>query len=96
MQESNNLEKLAKLLKNKKLIVALQRPSYSYNKVYNGKIKYEKSAGGVHLLFDALLKKTGGTMIARSSGNADKLIVDKENSIKVPPKEGKYKLKLIF
>jgi trehalose 6-phosphate synthase len=96
MQESNNLDKLAKLLKNKKLIVALQRPSYSYNKVYNGKIKYEKSAGGVHLLFDALLKKTGGTMIARSSGNADKLIIDKENSLKIPPKKGDYKLKLIF
>lgn len=86
---------IKKELGNRQLIVALQREPYIHTAV-DKKIEVKKAAGGVHLLLDGVLKKVGGTMVAVAGGDADQLVVDKKNRLKVPPKSEKYTLKRVF
>lgn len=94
-----NAEDLArfskKALKNKRLIVAIQREPYIHITTPEG-IKLDKVAGGAHVLLDGILKQVGGLMVAIGMGNADHLVVDEKGRIKVPPKEKSYTLKRIF
>ncbi len=96
MINAEDLIKFAKkALKNKQLVVAIQREPYIHILTREG-IKLDKIAGGAHILLDGILKQLGGSMVAIGSGNADHLVVDEQNRIKVPPKEKSYTLKRIF
>lgn len=86
---------IKKQLGKRQLAVALQREPYIHIKTSHG-IELKKGAGGVHILLDGILKKVGGTMVAVASGDADKLVVDAKNRIKVPPNHEKYTLKRVF
>lgn len=83
------------LLEGRKLIVALNSQPYTHYKTHSG-IQVKRGSGGAQHLMDYIMKKTGGTMIALSSGNADKSVGDKNNKIKVPPGKEEYTLKRIF
>jgi trehalose 6-phosphate synthase len=83
------------LLEGRKLIVALNSQPYTHYKTHSG-IQVKRGSGGAQHLMDYIMKKTGGTMIAVSSGTADKAVVDKNNKIKVPPGEEEYTLKRLF
>ncbi|QQG44232.1 MAG: trehalose-6-phosphate synthase [Candidatus Roizmanbacteria bacterium] len=96
MITADDLLRLTKrALKNKRLIVGIQREPYMHVKTDDG-IKVEKTAGGAHTLLDGILKQVNGVMVALASGDADKLVVDEKGRIKIPPKEKNYTLKRIF
>ena len=96
MINAEDLIKFAKkALKNKKLVVAIQREPYLHILTPEG-VKLDKMAGGAHVLLDGVLRKLGGLMVAIGSGNGDHLVVDEKNRIQVPPKEKSYTLKRIF
>lgn len=84
-----------KNLKNKLLVVAIQREPYLHVKE-NGSIKVEKATGGAHILLDGILRQVNGLMVALGSGNADKEVVDEKGRIIVPPDDKKYVLKRLF
>lgn len=46
--------------------------------------------------FDHLLKTRGGTWIASSSGNADRLVCNPNDEVLVPPQNGQYALKRLW
>ncbi|MCS7093206.1 MAG: trehalose-6-phosphate synthase [Patescibacteria group bacterium] len=84
-----------KNLKNKKIVVAIQREPYIHIKTPSG-IELQKTAGGAHILLDGILRKIGGLMVAIGSGSADSLTCDEKGRILVPPGEESYVLKRIF
>ena len=86
---------LQTLLKGRKLIVALNSQPYTHYKTHSG-IRVKRGSGGAQHLLDYVMKKTGGTMIALGSGNADKDVVNKENKIEVPVTKPLYTLKRLF
>lgn len=88
-------EFLKEFLKGKPIFVVAKREPYSHTKNGN-KITYQFPANGVSTALEPLMQASGGTWIAHGSGNADKLVVDKQDKIKVPPDEPKYTLKRVW
>lgn len=86
---------LQALLKGKKLIVALNSEPYVHFKTHKG-IQVRRGSGGAQHLMDYVMKKTGGVMVALSSGNADADVVNDKNKIGVPVGNPLYTLKRVF
>lgn len=80
----------------RKFIVALQKEPYSHVYGKDGRIELTKSAGGVHVLIDSVLKETGGTVVAMASGEADKEVVDADSRCVIKTGNRNYTLKRIF
>lgn len=96
MSTAADLATFAKLaLGSKKFIVALNSESYIHQKTLSG-IAIKRGSGGAQNLLDGILKKIGGLMVAVSSGNADKQVVDEKGRIQVPSENEAYTLKRIF
>ncbi|MEW6557353.1 MAG: trehalose-6-phosphate synthase [Elusimicrobiota bacterium] len=92
-------ETLQQLIKEKladyKFIVVSNRQPYSFE--YSGrKIKYTKTIGGLVTAVDPVMQTAGGVWVAYSSGDADTDIIDKNNTVKVPPEKNTYTQKLVF
>ncbi len=87
---------LKKNMANRRFIVALQREPSSHIYDENGGVKVQRSAGGVHVLLDSVLRETGGTVVAMASGNADKEVVDENNKVTIETDSKPYTLKRIF
>ncbi|CAN5150196.1 hypothetical protein BH09PAT2_BH09PAT2_06440 [soil metagenome] len=83
------------LLDGRRIIVAINSQPYTHNKTHRG-IQIKRGSGGAQHLMDYVMKKIGGTMVALSSGNADREVVDTENKIGVPMENPLYTLKRIF
>ena len=45
---------------------------------------------------EPVMQSTGGIWIAHGSGNADKLVVDQDDKLAVPPDDPKYTLKRVW
>jgi trehalose 6-phosphate synthase len=86
---------LSSLLKDKKLIVALNSEPYTHHWTSSG-ITVRRGSGGAQHLLDYIMKKTGGLMVALGTGNADRQVVDQEGKIDVPIHDPRYVLKRIF
>ena len=89
---------LQELIKEKftgyKFIVVSNRQPYSFE--YAGrKIKCVKTIGGLVTALDPVMQTAGGVWVAYSSGDADMSVVDKNNSVKVPPEKNLYIEKLV-
>lgn len=83
------------ILKNRKIVVVSNTEPYVHSKSGN-KISSFMPASGLITAIEPVMEACGGTWIAYGSGNADKLVVDKNNKIDVPPGEPKYTLKRIW
>ncbi|MES3031699.1 MAG: trehalose-6-phosphate synthase, partial [Patescibacteria group bacterium] len=83
-------------LKDRPIFVVSNREPYEHFTDSKGKINYKMPAGGVVAATEPVMEACSGTWIAWGSGDADKLVVDKDNKIKVPPNEPKYTLKRIW
>ncbi|OGE83893.1 MAG: hypothetical protein A3B10_02065 [Candidatus Doudnabacteria bacterium RIFCSPLOWO2_01_FULL_44_21] len=97
--EQNFIRYIKKTFADRQMIVVAQKEPYIHTTTEGSikEIKVEKAiGGGVNTLIDSILRKTGGTMFAVSSGDADHLMVDKEGKISVPPWNPSYTLKRIF
>lgn len=82
-------------LKNRSIFMVSNREPYIHTK-NGGKINYFFPASGMATAIEPVMQATGGMWIAHGSGDADRLVVDKQNKIKVPPDEPKYTLKRVW
>lgn len=82
-------------LDKKRFVLAIQREPYMHVHTPEG-IKVEKTIGGVGVLLDGILRKTGGFMVAMASGDADAEVVNGDGRIKMPPGEESYTLRRVF
>ena len=83
------------ILKNRKIVVVSNREPYIHSKSGN-KISSSIPASGMVTAIEPMMEACGGTWIAHGSGNADKLVVDTDNKVRVPPGEPKYNLKRVW
>lgn len=93
---AERLKQFAKdLLRDRAIVVVSNREPYIHTKVGN-KINYYFPASGMATALEPIMQATGGTWIAHGSGDADKLVVDKKDSLQVPPDDPKYTLKRVW
>ncbi|MFA4818641.1 MAG: trehalose-6-phosphate synthase [Patescibacteria group bacterium] len=92
-------ERLKQFVKNtledRTIVVVSNREPYIHTKVGN-KINYYFPASGMVTAIEPVMRACGGTWIAHGSGDADRLVVDKDNRLQVPPDEPKYTLKRVW
>ncbi|MFA5076115.1 MAG: trehalose-6-phosphate synthase [Patescibacteria group bacterium] len=82
-------------LKDRRIFVVSNREPYIHKKIKN-EISYDVPASGMVTALEPVMGACGGLWLAHGSGNADKLTVDAENKIQVPPDEPKYTLKRLW
>lgn len=83
------------VLKDRAIFMVSNREPYIHTR--NGKgISYHVPASGAVTAIEPIMQACGGMWIAQGSGDADKLTVDKDDKLKVPPDEPKYTLKRIW
>ena len=88
-------KKIKDIIGDRILIIASNREPYIH--IYkDGQIEYIRPAGGAVTALDPIMRVSRGTWVAHGGGNADREVVDKNNIIKVPPDNPKYKLKRIW
>src|SRR6185436_5852043 len=78
------------------LIVASYSEPYLHNYYKNGGINHSSAPGGVAVALDALMRERGGVWIAHGAGNADRAVVDQDNSDEVPPDSPAYRLRRLW
>ncbi|OGE19264.1 hypothetical protein A3J19_04635 [Candidatus Daviesbacteria bacterium RIFCSPLOWO2_02_FULL_41_8] len=83
------------ILKGRSIFMVSNREPYIHTKK-GGKISYYFPASGMVTAIEPIMQACGGTWIAYGSGDADKLIVNRNDKIKVPPDEPKYTLKRVW
>ncbi len=83
------------VLKGRTIFMVSNREPYIHTK--NGRdINYYVPASGMVTAIEPIMQACGGVWIAQGSGNADRLTVDKDDKLKVPPDEPKYTLKRVW
>ncbi|PIY68622.1 trehalose-6-phosphate synthase [Candidatus Roizmanbacteria bacterium CG_4_10_14_0_8_um_filter_39_9] len=96
MSNRDSLEKyIRKNLKDRSFYIVTNREPYIHNKTFEG-IEVTRPSGGAHTLLELIARVSQGTYIAHGAGSADKQVVDKNNCIKMPPKEKLFTLKRVF
>ena len=83
------------ILKDRTIVVVSNREPYIHTKVDN-KIEYYFPASGMVTAIEPVMQATGGTWIAHGSGDADRQVVDKNDTVQVPPDDPKYTLKRVW
>lgn len=83
------------ILKDRKIFVVSNREPYVHTKEGNT-IDYHFPASGMVTAIEPIMQATGGMWIAQGSGNADKLVVDQNDTIGVPPDDPRYTLKRVW
>lgn len=86
---------IKQLFKDRKFILVSNREPYIHTKIKN-EIAYFVPASGMVTAVEPIMQACGGTWIAHGSGDADRLVVDVKNKIRVPPDEPKYELKRVW
>lgn len=76
------------------LFVVSNREPYMHIKEGN-EVRVIVPAGGLVTALDPIMKAAGGTWVAHGSGDADFLVTDNRNRIKVPPEEPVYSLRRV-
>ena len=82
-------------LKGRSIFVVSNREPYVHKKI-KGEIAYSVPASGVVTAMEPVMEACGGLWLAYGSGDADKLVVDAQDKIQVPPDEPKYTLKRVW
>ena len=83
------------VLKDRTIFMVSNREPYIHTKKGRS-IDYYIPASGMVTAIEPIMQACGGMWIAEGSGDADKLTVDKEDKLKVPPDEPKYTLKRVW
>jgi len=77
------------------LVVVSNREPYLHNRDEGG-ITVKAATGGVAVALDALLRDRGGVWIAHGAGSADRLVVDADDKVQVPPDNPSYVLRRLW
>lgn len=76
-------------------IIVSNREPYIHS--YQGnEIKCEAAVGGVTTALEPVLSAIGGIWVAHGSGDADRVTVNSQNKLMVPPEEPRYTLKRVW
>lgn len=88
-------ELLATNLSGRKLIVVGNREPYLHR--YNGEdIECTRPASGMTAALHPIMEAAGGTWVAHGSGDADRMVVDKNDRVQVPPEAPAYTLRRVW
>lgn len=82
-------------LKDRKIFVVSNREPHSHAKIKN-EIRAEVPASGMVTALEPVMEACGGLWLAHGSGSADRLTVDKNDKVQVPPDEPRYTLKRLW
>ena len=82
-------------LKDRKIVVVSNREPYVHTRV-GSNVTYHFPASGMVTAIEPIMQACGDTWIAHGSGDADKLVVNAQNKIRVPPDEPKYDLRRVW
>ncbi|MDP3973738.1 MAG: trehalose-6-phosphate synthase [Candidatus Daviesbacteria bacterium] len=83
------------VLKDRTIFMVSNREPYIHTKKGRS-INYYIPASGMVTAIEPIMEACGGIWIAQGSGDADKITVDKDDKLNVPPEEPKYTLKRIW
>lgn len=83
------------ILKDRTVVAVSNLEPYIHTKS-GSHIAYHVPASGLITAIEPVMEATGGIWVAQGSGNADKLVVDQHDRIRVPVDEPKYTLKRIW
>jgi trehalose 6-phosphate synthase len=78
------------------LIVVSNREPYLHGQDPDGRIMVKAATGGVAVALDALMRERGGVWIAHGAGQADRLVVDGADKVRVPPDTPSYVLRRLW
>ncbi len=78
------------------IVVSNREPWVHQRDEATGAIVAKPTPGGVSVALDALMRERGGVWIAHGSGDADALVVDKHDSVEVPPDAPAYRLRRLW
>lgn len=96
MQTKEDLQQfIREKLKDRVFVIVANKEPYQHIGTVDG-IKIKKPSGGVHTLLDLIARASKGIYVAHGDGNADKLVVNDNNIIKMPSHEESYCLKRVF
>lgn len=78
------------------LIVVSNREPYLHGYDRDRRVTVSAATGGVAVALDALMRERGGVWIAHGAGAADRVVVDANNKIRVPPDNPSYDLRRLW
>jgi len=78
------------------LVVVSNREPYLHRTMADGSIVATPATGGVAVALDALMRERGGVWIAHGAGDADRLVVDATDTVRVPPQKPAYDLRRLW
>jgi trehalose 6-phosphate synthase len=78
------------------LLVVSNREPYLHRDAGGGQIVAAPATGGVAVALDALMRERGGVWIAHGAGDADRLVVDAADKVRVPPNAPAYDLRRLW
>lgn len=96
MWDRSTLHDLIKArLRDKKLIVVANREPYIHR--YKGDVvECLRPASGMATAIDPMMLACGGTWVAHGAGDADRLTVDADDRVRVPPANPRYTLRRVW
>jgi trehalose-6-phosphate synthase len=62
----------------------------------NGSVECIQPASGLTVALDPIMQATGGTWVAHGSGSADRLTVDAQDHVRVPPEAPRYTVRRVW
>jgi trehalose 6-phosphate synthase len=83
-------------LKSCPMIVVSNREPYIHNLDERGHPVVQVPASGMVTAIEPIMRACSGTWIAHGSGSADRLVVDKEDHVRVPPEDPSYDLRRVW
>lgn len=78
------------------LVVVSNRQPYSHEYAPDGRIEVDRPVGGLSEALDQVLRRAGGTWIAWGDGEADRAVVDGNDTVAVPPDDPAYSLRRVW
>ena len=79
-----------------RVIVLANRAPVSHVLRSDGRIVAARSASGLVTALDSLVTTSGGTWVAHSAGNADRLVVDFGGGLQLPADSPRYRLRYVW
>ncbi len=78
------------------LVVVSNREPWMHVFQPDGTIAVKHTPGGVSVALDALMRERGGVWVAHGAGSADRVVVDENSTVDVPPDAPAYRLRRVW
>jgi alpha,alpha-trehalose-phosphate synthase [UDP-forming] len=78
------------------LVVVSNREPWMHVFEPDGTIAVKHTPGGVSVALDALMRERGGVWVAHGAGSADRVVVDENSTVDVPPEAPAYRLRRVW